>query len=278
MRKTGEKVAATNFGRANEVGFLVCQRRDTAMLAKWWARCIQLAWPCVTVLTKGRMAEVKADAHTARRQVFSQGACYAMREVIDEWSPRLGQSASSATGPVVFALDRVPVDQAENLAHELLAAARIGDPTAFSHPRTDTEYKRRMSFLTTMARERDFAKVMDQAAAYKKPPVHHEEPETPPTLTKVEWKEILLNYGGACAYCERHGMLLIQDQLVPATSGGKHVRGNVVPACVECNGRKAGRMASEFIAASNDLFARKLRGALGIPVPPPKTRRKQRRR
>ncbi len=45
---------------------------------------------------------------------------------------------------------------------------------------------------------------------------------------------------GACHYCRRRfpPSELTMDHVIPLVRGGKSVRGNTVPACRECNGRK----------------------------------------
>ena len=45
---------------------------------------------------------------------------------------------------------------------------------------------------------------------------------------------------GACFYCRRRvgGRALTMDHVVPLGRGGRSVRGNVVPACADCNARK----------------------------------------
>ena len=45
---------------------------------------------------------------------------------------------------------------------------------------------------------------------------------------------------GVCFYCERHvgSSNLTMDHVVPLSRGGKSKKGNLVPACKECNNRK----------------------------------------
>jgi 5-methylcytosine-specific restriction protein A len=45
---------------------------------------------------------------------------------------------------------------------------------------------------------------------------------------------------GRCHYCERtfHFAELTMDHIVPLIRGGRSTRGNIVPACKECNNRK----------------------------------------
>jgi 5-methylcytosine-specific restriction protein A len=52
------------------------------------------------------------------------------------------------------------------------------------------------------------------------------------------WKRRLAE--GVCYYCRRRvgSGRLTMDHVVPLGRGGRSVRGNVVPACKECNTRK----------------------------------------
>jgi 5-methylcytosine-specific restriction endonuclease McrA len=52
------------------------------------------------------------------------------------------------------------------------------------------------------------------------------------------WKNIVAQ--GVCHYCGAsfHPDELTMDHLVPIVRGGKSTRGNVVPACRECNSKK----------------------------------------
>lgn len=52
------------------------------------------------------------------------------------------------------------------------------------------------------------------------------------------WKRRISS--GVCHYCRREvgPRLLTMDHLVPLGRGGRSTRGNVVPACKECNTRK----------------------------------------
>lgn len=58
-------------------------------------------------------------------------------------------------------------------------------------------------------------------------------------LRKSRWWQIRISKG-CCHYCGKnfppHELTL--DHIVPIIRGGKSVRGNVVPACKECNNRK----------------------------------------
>lgn len=53
---------------------------------------------------------------------------------------------------------------------------------------------------------------------------------------------------GICHYCGRQvgAKALTMDHIVPLSRGGRSTKGNVVPACKECNTRKQYRLAFEF--------------------------------
>ena len=53
---------------------------------------------------------------------------------------------------------------------------------------------------------------------------------------------------GVCYYCRRQvgPRDLTMDHIVPLGRGGKSIRGNVVPACKECNTRKQSLLPIEW--------------------------------
>ncbi len=53
---------------------------------------------------------------------------------------------------------------------------------------------------------------------------------------------------GVCHYCERNvgAKALTMDHLVPLIRGGRSNKGNLVPACKECNDKKKYKLAFEF--------------------------------
>ena len=53
---------------------------------------------------------------------------------------------------------------------------------------------------------------------------------------------------GICYYCRRQvgPRALTMDHLVPLGRGGRSVRGNVVPACKDCNTRKKAQLPVEW--------------------------------
>ena len=58
-------------------------------------------------------------------------------------------------------------------------------------------------------------------------------------LRKTQWWKRKCSQG-ACYYCNRtvNPAELTMDHIVPIVRGGKTTKGNVVPACKECNNRK----------------------------------------
>jgi 5-methylcytosine-specific restriction protein A len=53
---------------------------------------------------------------------------------------------------------------------------------------------------------------------------------------------------GICYYCRRQvgRLALTMDHIVPLGRGGASIRGNVVPACKDCNSRKKGLLPVEW--------------------------------
>jgi 5-methylcytosine-specific restriction endonuclease McrA len=60
------------------------------------------------------------------------------------------------------------------------------------------------------------------------------------------WKRRISS--GSCYYCRRQVGVgaLTMDHIVPLGRGGRSVRGNVVPACKECNTRKKSLVPVEW--------------------------------
>jgi len=60
------------------------------------------------------------------------------------------------------------------------------------------------------------------------------------------WKRKLSS--GICYYCRRRvgTRALTMDHIVPLGRGGRSVRGNVVPACKDCNNRKQSSLPIEW--------------------------------
>ena len=60
------------------------------------------------------------------------------------------------------------------------------------------------------------------------------------------WKRRIAS--GICYYCRRQvgPRALTMDHIVPLGRGGRAIRGNVVPACKECNNRKQSLVPVEW--------------------------------
>jgi 5-methylcytosine-specific restriction endonuclease McrA len=63
---------------------------------------------------------------------------------------------------------------------------------------------------------------------------------------------------GVCHYCRRQvgAKALTADHLVPLIRGGRSVRGNLVPACKDCNSKKQSLLAWEWDAYLTGLPGR----------------------
>jgi len=66
------------------------------------------------------------------------------------------------------------------------------------------------------------------------------------------WKRRISD--GVCYYCRRRVGIgaLSMDHVVPLGRGGRSVRGNVVPACKDCNSKKQSQLPVEW----SDYLAR----------------------
>lgn len=65
--------------------------------------------------------------------------------------------------------------------------------------------------------------------------------EEEPPLTHQEWKEILIYFGGECAFCgatPRKDKRLTRDHLLALSKNGRTESSNIVPACGACNSSK----------------------------------------
>lgn len=70
------------------------------------------------------------------------------------------------------------------------------------------------------------------------------------------WKRRIAE--GVCYYCHRRVGLaaLTMDHIVPVGRGGRSVRGNIVPACKDCNTRKKSMLPVEWTDYVRALGAR----------------------
>tara|TARA_B100000686_G_scaffold170834_1_gene178074 strand:+ start:2943 stop:3224 length:282 start_codon:yes stop_codon:yes gene_type:complete len=74
-------------------------------------------------------------------------------------------------------------------------------------------------------------------------------------LRKTQWWFNKLNTG-LCHYCGEkfsRGQLTM-DHVVPLSRGGKSTKGNVVPACKECNNKKTTDIPVETLLKNNGMY------------------------
>ncbi len=74
------------------------------------------------------------------------------------------------------------------------------------------------------------------------------------TLRRSPWWKAQLQKG-ICHYCKQHFSVdeLTMDHIVPVARGGKSDKGNVVPACFNCNQSKAATTPAEQILETLNL-------------------------
>jgi 5-methylcytosine-specific restriction endonuclease McrA len=68
-------------------------------------------------------------------------------------------------------------------------------------------------------------------------------------LTLKDWKEAMLYFRGACAYCgvkKSRQTRLTKEHIVPVSKGGPTTRTNIIPACTACNCSKADHDLAEW--------------------------------
>ncbi len=66
-------------------------------------------------------------------------------------------------------------------------------------------------------------------------------------FTAQDWRELLEEFNGMCAYCGISGVSLEREHVIPLARGGAHTKANIVPACPPCNRRKATQTGAEFL-------------------------------
>lgn len=78
-----------------------------------------------------------------------------------------------------------------------------------------------------------------------------------PELTFQEWKEVVIYFGGCCAYCgasPRKNEHLTKDHMIPVSLGGATTPDNIVPACAKCNSSKGNHELKEWFM-KQDFFS-----------------------
>ncbi len=74
------------------------------------------------------------------------------------------------------------------------------------------------------------------------------------TISKAKRDRILKSWGSSCIYC---GCKLDQenftvDHVIPLSSGGSNNISNLVPACIECNRKKANKTIRQFMGKDKE--------------------------
>jgi HNH endonuclease len=64
-------------------------------------------------------------------------------------------------------------------------------------------------------------------------------------VAERDWQRLLNRYDGRCAYC-RMARATDQDHVIPLSRGGRHMIGNILPACRNCNAQKQARLPIEW--------------------------------
>ena len=88
------------------------------------------------------------------------------------------------------------------------------------------------------------------------------------TLSWEQWQEAMFYFNDSCAYCGSE-QDIEQDHVVPASSGGAYVQGNIVPACHKCNDSKRSRELVSWFE-EQPFFSKerlqRIRGWLGMDI------------
>ena len=65
-------------------------------------------------------------------------------------------------------------------------------------------------------------------------------------LVTTKWfNQVCENQNHKCAYCDFTGVLQM-EHVIPLTRGGKHIRENIIGACLSCNSSKNNKLVSEW--------------------------------
>jgi 5-methylcytosine-specific restriction endonuclease McrA len=73
--------------------------------------------------------------------------------------------------------------------------------------------------------------------------------QTDHPITAIDWLNILLEHNYRCHYCGAKTTLTM-DHVIPLSKGGKHIKENIVPACLPCNLKKGTKLPDEFTVMS----------------------------
>ena len=66
-----------------------------------------------------------------------------------------------------------------------------------------------------------------------------------PGFTSAEWRELVRQHDGRCAYCGE-AIRVGPDHRIPLSRGGSNAIENVLPSCPDCNKRKYTLTEREF--------------------------------
>lgn len=64
-------------------------------------------------------------------------------------------------------------------------------------------------------------------------------------VTTRDWQRLCARYDNRCAYCAAEAPLT-RDHIIPLIRGGRHAIGNLIPACLQCNGSKSSHLLVEW--------------------------------
>lgn len=85
-----------------------------------------------------------------------------------------------------------------------------------------------------LERHKETAFEMVRTSALKREQQENDDP-----LTFSQWRNALLFFGEACAFCGQEHQA--RDHVFPVIRGGQFIDGNIVPACTKCNSSKRDR-------------------------------------
>ncbi len=76
------------------------------------------------------------------------------------------------------------------------------------------------------------------------------------TLTAQQWRLLVREYCGCCAYCTTEPATPTIEHVVPISRGGRTELGNIVPSCGPCNRLKRTKTAEEWLLDGYPIFKR----------------------
>lgn len=76
------------------------------------------------------------------------------------------------------------------------------------------------------------------------------------TLTAQQWRLLVREYGGRCAYCTSSPTTPTIEHVTPISRGGRTELGNIVPSCGPCNRLKRTKTAEEWLQDGYPAFKR----------------------